>query len=115
MKIAMINKYLPSERLNGVTIQVHLLANQLVRMGHEIHFFSFSPKPKDALYQVTHILLPEFIKGNKLFNTFLAPYYFRKANLYPFDVIHAHGDNFFLFKKKNFTDILWFSIKGGIA
>ncbi len=91
LKIAFLNKQLPSDSPNGVSVQVHRLANELSSRGHNITIFSFSPKPKDALY--SHIKLTSKTKSS-LFKKFEAAFQFKKIKATEFDIIHYHGDDF---------------------
>lgn len=96
--IAFFSKYLPSDKPSGVSVQVHRLAQQLVKNGHSVTCFSFSPKPSDAHYTV--VQLPWKIK-----NRFLQKIYpavaFRKVKVETFDVVHYHGDDYLCKGRKN--------------
>lgn len=94
MNIAFYNKELPSDRPNGVSCQVHRLANALVSLGHTVTCFSFSRQPDDALYQVRQIsplpLLPGPLKK------FAAAIAFASVSKKGFDICHFHGDDFLI-------------------
>lgn len=103
MKIAFFNKHLPSDQPNGVSVQVHYLANALVELGHEVTCFSFSPAPEGSLYK-SHLftwdcdwtLLRKFIPALK----------FRSIKSDNFDIMHYHGDDYLC--RKNITRIRTF-------
>jgi glycosyltransferase involved in cell wall biosynthesis len=96
--IAFFSKYLPSDKPSGVSVQVHRLAQQLVKNGHSVTCFTFSPKPSDALYTV--VQLPW-----KTTNRFLQKIYpaiaFSKIPVGMFDIVHYHGDDYFCKGRKN--------------
>lgn len=91
MKIAFLNKQLPSDQPNGVSIQVHRLANAMVRLGHEVTCFSFSPAPLDSSYK-THIF--EWGKKSRLILKFIPALKFRSVDCKDFEIIHYHGDDY---------------------
>jgi phosphatidylinositol alpha-mannosyltransferase len=93
MKIAMSNAFLPTDEQAGVAFQVHYLANALVRRGHDVTVFSFSPRPADAAYAV-HQYRP--IPRLRKFYPFLLAWELARTDFSRFDVIHAHGDNFLM-------------------
>lgn len=93
LKIAFFNKQLPSDNPNGVSVQVHRLANELSQRGHELTCFSFSPKPIDALYK--HIQIKAKSKSH-IHRKFEAALEFRKIDGSNFDILHFHGDDFLI-------------------
>lgn len=98
LNIAFFNKQLPSDSPNGVSVQVHRLANEISKRGHNLTCYSFSPKPKDALYY--HVQLRP--KNNSLLlNKFNAAIEFKKIDTSQFDICHYHGDDFLIKGKKN--------------
>lgn len=96
MKIAMSNAFLPTDEQAGVAFQVHYLANALVRRGHDVTIFTYSPRPPDAAYRV-HQFRP--IPSLRKFYPFLLAWQLWRTDFSNFDVIHAHGDNFLLWSK----------------
>ncbi len=100
MRIAFLQRDLPSDKHGGVADQVHLLANTLCRMGESVTVFTLSERPSDALYDVKQIMLPKRIASNRLFKRYLLGYYFSKVDLSGFEVIHAHGDNYLLYGRR---------------
>jgi len=98
MKIAMSNVFLPTDEKAGVAFQVHYLANSLVRRGHDVTIFSFSPRPSDALYDVHQFVAPRLPGADWLrkFYPFIFAWHLARTDYSAFDVIHVHGDNFLL-------------------
>lgn len=94
MKIAMISMYLPSGSKIGVGYQVHYLANELTKRGHNITVFSQTGAPEGSLYQT--IIVP----SGKMFRTFGFAWNLRKYDFTGFDVLNAHGDDWFLWGRK---------------
>lgn len=98
LKIAFLNKQLPSDKPNGVSVQVHRLANELSIRGHSVICISFSPKPIDALYQ--HKKLKTMF-SSLLLKKFEAAIQFSKIKSSDYDIIHYHGDDFLCKGSKN--------------
>ena len=103
MKIAFFNKQLPSDQPNGVSIQVHYLANALVEMGNEVTCFSFSPAPEGSLYR-SHL----FTWDSKwpLVRKFIPALKFRSIKGDDFDIMHYHGDDYLC--RKNLSRVRTF-------
>jgi phosphatidylinositol alpha-mannosyltransferase len=94
MKIAISSLYLPSNSKIGVGYQVHYMANELVKRGHQVTVFSQSGRSEDSLYDA--VAVPN---GDR-FRTFGFAWNLRKQNFDGFDVLHACGDDWFLWGKK---------------
>jgi len=94
MKIAITSLYLPSNSKIGVGYQVHYMANELVKRGHQVTVFSQSGRSPDSLYE--SVVVPT---GGSL-RTFGFAWNLRKQNFDGFDVLHACGDDWFLWGKK---------------
>ncbi len=94
MNIAMITLYLPSETKMGVGYQAHALANALIVRGHSVTMFSPCAKPDGALYDLRHVDV-----GTSL-RTFRFAWNLRKVDFTGFDIIHAHGDNYWLWSRR---------------
>jgi glycosyltransferase involved in cell wall biosynthesis len=90
LNIAMISYYLPSGSKIGVGYQVHALANALVARGHKIAVFSGCQPSDGALYRTETITLSG---ANRTFKFALA---LRRLDWTQFDVLHAHGDDYWL-------------------
>lgn len=72
----------------------HYMANALVRRGHRVTMFSPCAKADDALYELEHVDV-----GNRM-RTFRFAWALRKMGLEKFDVIHAHGDDYWLWGRE---------------
>ena len=90
----MISLYLPSESKMGAGYQAHAMANAFVERGWEVTMHSPCAKPEDALYE--HVTVPV---GTSL-RTFRFAWELRRYDWSRFDVVHAHGDDYFLWLKK---------------
>jgi glycosyltransferase involved in cell wall biosynthesis len=90
MKIAITSLYLPSGSKIGVGYQVHYLANELVRRGHAVMVFSQTGRSDDSLYEV--VVVP----SGRRFRTFGFAWALRDVDFSKFDVLNAHGDDWFL-------------------
>ena len=89
--IAFFSKQLPSDAPNGVSCQVHRLANALVRQGDRVTCYSFSPAPDDALY--SHVRL-EYGSASALVRKLMPAIMFRRIKTGQYDILHYHGDDF---------------------
>lgn len=90
MKIALTSLYLPSDSKIGVGYVVHALANQLAARGHEVTVFSGCGPSEGARYQT------QWIAPRAQFSTFGFALDLRRVNFSGFDVLNAHGDDWFL-------------------
>jgi phosphatidylinositol alpha-mannosyltransferase len=90
MRIAITSLYLPSGSKIGVGYQVHYLANALVGRGHEVTVFSQCGPSAGAEYRT--IAVP----SGKRLRTFGFAWNLRDADFGGFDVLNAHGDDWFL-------------------
>jgi len=91
LTIAFFSKQLPSESPNGVSCQVHRLANALQDRGHQVTCFSLSPPPDDARYR-THQLTCG--TPSRLLRKFVPALRFRNIAADGFDIVHYHGDDY---------------------
>lgn len=103
MKIAFFNKQLPSDQPNGVSIQVHYLANTLAEMGDEVTCFSFSPAPEGSLYK-SHLFTWD--SNRPLLRKFIPALKFRSIKSDEFDIMHYHGDDYLC--RKNLSRVRTF-------
>jgi phosphatidyl-myo-inositol alpha-mannosyltransferase len=94
LKIAIVSLLLPSGSKIGVGYQVHFLANALVKRGHRVTVFSQTGKMVDSLYDV------KVVEPRRRLRTFLFAWDLRRENFDGFDVINAHGDDWFLWGKR---------------
>jgi phosphatidyl-myo-inositol alpha-mannosyltransferase len=94
MNIAITSLYLPSISKIGVGYQVHNLANELVRRGHRVTVFSQGGPGSDSTYQV------EVVPSGGRFRTFGFAWALRRYDFTRFDVLNAHGDDWFLWGRR---------------
>ncbi len=94
MNIALTSQFLPSGSKIGVGYQVHYLANELVRRGHRVTVFSRTGLSPDSLYDV------EVVPVGKRLRTFGFAWNLRRYDFTKFDVLHGHGDDWFLWGRK---------------
>jgi len=94
MRIAMISYYLPSDSKIGVGYQVHELANELERRGHRVDVISACPPVEGALYRVWRLPLIGHLR------TFRFALAIRRLDLSGYDVLHAHGDDYWLWRRR---------------
>jgi phosphatidylinositol alpha-mannosyltransferase len=90
----MISLYLPSESKMGAGYQAHAMANAFVERGWKVTMHSPCAQPEDALYE--HVLVPVGTRGR----TFRFAWELRRYDWSRFDVVHAHGDDYFLWLKR---------------
>jgi len=86
----MISLYLPSGSKIGSGYQAHYMANALARRGHAVTMFSPCGASEGAEYKTVTVPV-----GNRL-RTFAFAWNLRKIDLSGFDVVHAHGDDYWL-------------------
>jgi glycosyltransferase involved in cell wall biosynthesis len=90
VKIAITSLYLPSGSKIGVGYVVHTFANKMIQRGHEVTVFSQTGPSPDSLYKV--VVVP----SGKRLRTFGFAWALRKYDFSQFDLLHAHGDDWFL-------------------
>ena len=93
MNIAITSLYLPSGSKIGVGYQVHMLANALVGRGHAVTVFSPCGPSPDSRYAV------EVVPAGRHLRTFGFAWDLRGYDFTGFDVLNAHGDDWFLWGK----------------
>lgn len=94
LRIAMISYYLPSGSKIGVGYQVHELATELVRRGHIVDVFSDCPPVDGATYGHRHI------SSSGSLRTFRFALALRRVDFSSYDVLHAHGDDYWLWRQR---------------
>jgi glycosyltransferase involved in cell wall biosynthesis len=94
LRIAMISYYLPSESKIGVGYQVHELANELARRGHQVDVFSPCAPVEGARYGHVHLPLTGGIR------TFRFALVMRRQDLSSYDVLHAHGEDYWMWRRR---------------
>jgi glycosyltransferase involved in cell wall biosynthesis len=94
LRIAMISYYLPSESKIGVGYQVHELAQELTRRGHHVDVFSPCAPVEGARYGHVHLPLTGSLR------TFRFAFTMRRQDLSSYDVLHAHGEDYWLWRRR---------------
>jgi len=94
MKIGMISLYLPSGSKIGAGYQAHAMGNAFTEHGWEVTMHSPCERPTDALYEHVHV------NPGPRFRTFGFAWKLRDYDWNQFDVVHAHGDDYFLWGKE---------------
>lgn len=94
LRIAMVSYYLPSGSKIGVGYQVHELATELVRRGHHVDVFSECPPVEGAIYGHRHIRISGPMR------TFRFATRLRREDFSSYDVLHAHGDDYWLWRRR---------------
>lgn len=94
LRIAMISYYLPSGSKIGVGFQVHEIATELVRRGHQVDVFSDCPPVDGAIYGHRHVKMTGKLR------TFRFALALRKIDFSGYDVLHAHGDDYWLWRRR---------------
>lgn len=100
MRIAMLHADLPGTTRGGVAHQVSRLSDALVDRGHDVVAVSFSPRPPGVSYRVDVIGAPRIVSATKLGWLVGSPIAFAARSWSGFDVVHAHGDSYLLFRRR---------------
>jgi phosphatidylinositol alpha-mannosyltransferase len=90
----MISYYLPSDSKIGVGYQVHELATVLVARGHHVDVFSECPPVDGATYGHRRVVLSGRLR------TFRFALHLRRIDFSSYDVLHAHGDDYWLWRRR---------------
>ena len=90
----MTSYYLPSGSKIGVGYQVHALANGLVDRGHDVTVFSGCPESSGSRYRTVRLPAP------RRWRTFAFARSIARLDLSSFDVLHAHGDDYWLWRRR---------------
>ena len=91
LKVAVIQRFLPSLSRGGVGFFTHGLCNALQKRGHEVTVFSEDPAPDGALYKVHQVLCGKHYWSR--FRPLTFPLRLRNQDFSTFDLIHAQGDD----------------------
>ena len=94
LRIAMISYYLPSESKIGVGYQVHALASALADRGHDVTVLSACAPVEGARYG--HRL----VRPRGSLRTFRFATQLRRLDLSSYDVLHAHGDDYWMWRRR---------------
>lgn len=100
MKIAMFTSGLPEagRKPGGVDVLIVRVANALVDAGHDVRIYSFAPRPPELKAQVV-TLWPARLRHSRLARMFLLPLILNFVR-FEGDVLHLHGDDWFLFRRR---------------
>lgn len=90
----MISYYLPSASKIGVGYQVDALARAMVERGHSVDVISNCPPVSGSPYAHVHVPLSGSLR------TFRFALAVRGLDLSQYDVIHAHGDDYWLWRRR---------------
>ncbi len=90
MKIGMISLYLPSGSKIGSGYQAHYMATALSRRGHDVTMHTPCPAVDGAPYKTVTVDVGSSMR------TFRFAWNLRRVDWNQFDVIHAHGDDYWL-------------------
>ena len=90
----MISYYLPSESKIGVGYQVHALATAMAERGHDVTVLSACAPVSGAAYG--HRL----VKPRGSLRTFRFATQLRRLDLSSYDVLHAHGDDYWMWRRR---------------
>lgn len=94
VKILMTSYYMPSESKIGVGYQVHALANTLARRGHEVTVVTPCSPSDGAEYRTLVVQVPGPLR------TFRWAFALRRLDMSGFDVLHSHGDDYWLWRRR---------------
>ena len=92
----------PNRKPGGVEIFVHRLANRLIDRGHDVTVFTFGSRPDDARYRVIKIGA-SWLGARRVARLTLAPLVLNRMPHAGFDVLHLHGDDWFLLSRRMAT------------
>ena len=91
LRIAVIQRFLPSRSRGGVGYFTHGLCNALQRRGHAVTVFSHDPAPDAALYRVSVLPPTRAVIGYQS-GPLAFPFQVARQDFSDFDLIHAQGD-----------------------
>ena len=88
----------PGIKPGGVPVLVHRLARELSLRHHDVTVWTRGSAPADANYR--HVRLwPRLSGDSKLLRTFVIPVLHNAVKWQGIDVLHLHGDDFFMFRR----------------
>ena len=93
MKIALTHADLPNQSKGGVAHVTHDLGNALVKRGHEVTMFTYSPAFADCTYRVQQLNAG---RRSQKWQSFSFAFELSKVDFSKFDIVHTHGDNYLL-------------------
>jgi glycosyltransferase involved in cell wall biosynthesis len=99
LRIAVIQRFLPSRSRGGVGHFTHGLCNSLTKRGHAVTVFSQDPVPEDALYKVSVLPRTRSVAGYPS-APLTFPFQVARRDFSGFDVLHAQGDDHWIRRSK---------------
>src|SRR3712207_6430465 len=103
MRIALVHTTLPEpgRKLGGVEVVVHRLANALVDAGEDVTVLPLTPRPDDARYRHRRLFprLPWMARVLPA-RWLLLPALLNVVDWGEADVVHLHGDDWFLLRRR---------------
>lgn len=100
MRVAFIHIDLPPASRGGVAHQVDQLAEKLAERGHEVTVITTSGPPAGRSYSVAPVRFAAFLRCNRPLRILLFPVLVACRSYAGFDLIHAHGDSHFLWRRR---------------
>jgi phosphatidyl-myo-inositol alpha-mannosyltransferase len=94
MNVAIASLFLPSRCKTSLGYQVHYFANKMVERGHSVTVFSRSANEEDAFYSLRAVHTPRNLEE------FGFSWDLRRVDFSGFDVLHAHGNDWFLWGRE---------------
>ncbi|NKY09171.1 glycosyltransferase family 4 protein [Cellulomonas hominis] len=94
LRIALVSYYLPSTSKQGIGYQVHEFATELSRRGHHVDVLSDCPPVPGAVYGHRHLTMTGHLR------TFRFAGRVRREDLSSYDVLHAQGDDYWLWRRR---------------
>ncbi|HKN94507.1 MAG TPA: glycosyltransferase family 4 protein [Thermoleophilaceae bacterium] len=89
----------PGRKPGGVEVYVERLARRLAGRGHRVKVFSFTAAPADAPYE--HVKLrPSLMARSRAARLLVAPILLNRLDTADLDVLHLHGDDWFLLRRR---------------
>lgn len=94
LRILMTSYYMPSISKIGVGHQVHALANAMVDRGHEVTVVTPAPPSDGARYLTLTLAVAAPLR------TFRWAFALRRLDMSHYDVLHSHGDDYWLWRRR---------------
>jgi glycosyltransferase involved in cell wall biosynthesis len=101
LRIAQFHVNLPQagRKVGGVEVFVHRLANRLVDRGHDVTVFTFGERPPDARYTVIRAGAT-WLGESRAAALTLASLVLNRLHQDGFDVLHVHGNDWFMLRRR---------------
>ena len=89
----------PNRKPGGVEVFVHRLANRLSERGHDVTVFTFGSRPDDAAYRVVRVG-SSWLGERRVARLTLAPLLVNRLSQAGLDILHLHGDDWFMLLRR---------------